>query len=132
MSRGARRGLIVVLSTVIACAVNLAIFGIGMLAGADYRFVNAGTSLQVDAVTLAGFSIVPLAIGLTLAATLSRRWRWVIPTALIVGPVLALGTIIVMTLPAGFTTPSFVALAMCHVALVPAMVFALRALRRIQ
>ena len=42
---------------------------------------------QVDALTVAGFSAVPLLVGLTLAAVLSRRWPWVRTAAMVVAPV---------------------------------------------
>ena len=125
-----RSPVIVTIAVFAAVALNLIVFAIGAALGANYRFVSQGEQLTVDLLTLIGFSAVPLAVGLTVAALLSMRWRWVIPAALIIGPVLALGTILIMTVPAGFTTPSLVALAVCHAILVPVMVVALRAIRR--
>ena len=46
------------------------------------------------------------------------------------GPLLALGSIVVMTLPADFDTASKTTLALCHAALVPVMIAGLLALRR--
>ncbi|WP_200938453.1 DUF6069 family protein [Cellulomonas sp. Root137] len=121
--------VVVVGAVLVAVVVNLAIYGIGRAAGADYEFTAAGGSPStVDALTVAGFTAVPLLVGLTVAALL-RRWSWAIPTALVVAPVLAVATILVMTVPADFDTASTVTLACCHLALVPISVLALRALR---
>jgi hypothetical protein len=126
----ARPAAVVVAGAVlVAVVVNLAIYGIGRAVGADFAFTAAGGSpTTVDAVTVAGFTAVPLLVGLT-AAALLRRWSWVIPTALVVAPLLAVATIFLMTIPADLDTRSTVALACCHLALVPISVLALRALR---
>ena len=49
--------------------------------------------------------------------------------ALFVAPAIALATIAVMTLPAGFDVTSTITLALCHLALVPTTVLGLLALR---
>ena len=78
---------------------------------------------------MAGFTAVPLLVGLTLVALLRRRWSWVLPAALVVAPVLAVVTIFLMTIPADLDTASTVTLACCHLALVPVVrCCALRAL----
>jgi hypothetical protein len=125
-----RRPAIVAAAVLTAVAVNLAIYGIGRLAGGTYRFTTSGAPLEVDPVTLVGFSALPLAAGLTLAALLSLRWAWVIPVAMVVAPVLELGSILGMTVPADFDLPSRIALMSCHVALVPVSLVALRAIGR--
>ena len=66
---------------------------------------------------------------MSIAATLSLWWRWVIPAALIVAPVLELGSILPMILPSDHDTASKVALALCHAALVPVSIVGLRAIR---
>ncbi|WP_315094360.1 DUF6069 family protein [uncultured Cellulomonas sp.] len=121
--------VVVVGAVLVAVVVNLAIYAIGRAAGAGFGFTAAGGSPStVDAVTVAGFTAVPLLVGLT-AAALLRRWSWAIPAALVVAPVLAVATIFLMTIPADLDTASTVTLACCHLALVPVSVLALRALR---
>jgi hypothetical protein len=125
-----RRPAIVAVAVVVAVIVNLILYGIGRLAGGSYRFTTSGAPLEVDPLTLAGFSALPLAAGLTVAALLSLRWAWVIPVAMVVAPILELGSIIGMTVPADFDLPSRIALMSCHTALVPISLLALRAMRR--
>ena len=122
---------IIAATVILAVLVNLAIYLIGAAAGADYSFTAGGRQIQVDALTLIGFSLVPLLIGMIVAAVLARRWAWVIPTALIVAPLLEVGTIFVLLLPAGFAAPSTIALAGCHVALAVVTVLGLLALRNL-
>lgn len=129
-ARTRSRPLVVAATVLAAVVVNLALYGIGHLAGGSYRFTNAGAGMHVDPLTVVGFTIVPLTLGVTAAALLSLRWPVFIRIAMVVGPVLALGSILVMTLPADFDLPSKIALAACHVALVPVMLLGLRALER--
>jgi len=117
------------IAVIVATAINLVIFTVGSLLGASYRFTTQGQQMTVEPITLVGFSSVPLAIGLAIAALLSLRWRWVLRVALAVGPVLALGSIFIMTVPAGFDTTSLVCLALCHTVLVPVMIVTLLAIR---
>jgi hypothetical protein len=124
------RPAVIAAAVLVAAVVNLAIYGIGRLAGGTYRFTTSGAPLEVDPVTLAGFSTLPLAAGLTLAALLSARWTWVIPVAMVVAPVLELGSILGMTVPADFDLPSRIALMSCHAALVPISLVALLAIGR--
>lgn len=124
------RALVVLVAVLSAVAANLVVFSVGRAAGGRYSFPRDGTVLQVDAATVAGFTAVPLLVGLALVALLGPRLAWVHRAALVVAPVLAVGTIGVMTLPAGFDTASTVALALCHLTLVPASVLAVLALRR--
>lgn len=123
------RPVIVIVCVLAALVANLAIFAIGSAVGGSYVFTSPAGEARVEAVTVAGFTIIPLGIALTIVALLAR-WRWVTTTALILGPILELATIVLMTLPAGFDTPSFLALAFCHVALVPATLAAILLLRR--
>ncbi|GEK21878.1 DUF6069 family protein [Cellulomonas xylanilytica] len=116
-------------AVVLAVAVNLVIYAVGRAAGATFDFTASTGPATVSAVTVAGFTALPLLVGLTLVALLRRRWSWVLPTALVVAPVLAVGTIFLMTVPADLDTASTVTLACCHLALVPVVVLALRALR---
>ena len=116
-------------AVVVAVVVNLAIYATGRAAGATFDFTASSGPATVTAVTVAGFTAVPLLVGLTLVALLRRRWSWVVPAALVVAPVLAVATILVMTLPADLDTASTITLACCHLALIPVVVPALRALR---
>lgn len=71
---------------------------------------------HIDPLSLSGFTGIPLLAGLTLTALMARRWRGVIPVALVVGPLAAIGTIFSMTVPADLDTVSTTALAATHVA----------------
>ncbi|MFK4041360.1 DUF6069 family protein [Nonomuraea wenchangensis] len=120
----------VVATVTAALLLNLAIYGLGRAAGGGFRFTAAGRPAEVDALTVAGFTALPLLVGMTVVAVLARIWPWVVPTALVVAPAIALGTIPVMTIPADFDDPSKIALALCHVALAPVTVAGLLGLRR--
>lgn len=74
---------------------------------------------------MAGFTALPLLVGLTLAALLGRRWPRMILVAQVVAPTLAISTIFVMTLPADFDHVSTLTLASCHVVLVPVSILTL-------
>lgn len=113
----------------VAVVANLAIYAAGRAAGATFDFTATTGPATVSAATVAGFTAVPLLVGLTLVALLRRRWSWVVPVALVVAPVLAVATIVLMTVPADLDPASTVTLACCHLALVPVVVVALRALR---
>lgn len=127
--RDLSRPVVVAVSGVVAVVVNLAVYAAGRAAGGTFRFTSSGVPAEVDAVTVAGFSVVPLVAGLTVVALLARFAGWVVRAALVVGPLLAVGTIAVMTLPADFDTVSTTALAVCHLTLVPIVVVAVFAIR---
>jgi hypothetical protein len=110
-------------------AVNLVILGVASAAGADFTFHQNGTELTVGVASVALLSVAPLGTGLLLTALIGLRWPAVTKVALVVGPALALVTIATMTLPADFGTGSTVALAMMHLALAPAAILAVLALR---
>ena len=131
VERGRPRSVLVVVTVLVALAVNLLIYAVGRLAGGSYRFTSAGAPAEVDALTVGGFTVVPLLVGLTLAALLSRRWPRLVLVALVVAPVLALVTVPLLTLPADFDRTSTLALALCHVALAVISVLALLRLRRL-
>ncbi len=124
------RPVVVAVAVLAAVVVNLLVYALGRAAGGSFRLTSAGATAEVDAVTVAGFSAVPLLAGLVVVALLAPRFRWVTPAALVAGPVLAVVTILVMTLPADLDTISTVTLALCHLTLVPIMVVAIRSLRR--
>lgn len=123
------RAAIVALGVTAAVVLNLAVYAIGRAAGATYRFTSRGEPAEVDALTVAGFSAFPLLIGLTAVALLAPRAGWVSTAALIAGPALAVVTVPLMTVPADFDTASTVALAMCHLMLVPVIVIAVLRMR---
>jgi hypothetical protein len=121
---------LVVGAVVVAIAVNVGIHALGRLAGATYRFTAATGPAEVDSLTVLGFTLLPLGIALTLVAVLGRFWKWVFPVALVVGPVLELGSILGMPLPTDLDVASKIALSLCHVVLVPVTVLTVLALRR--
>lgn len=122
--------LLILGAVVTAVAVNLAIFGIGAAAGATYEFTSATGVTTVSPVVLVGFTTLPLAVALTAVALIGRVWRPIFPIALVAGPVLELGSILAMTVPADFDLASTLALALCHAALVPVTIAAVVLLRR--
>lgn len=124
------RPVVVAAAVSAAVVVNLLVYAVGRAAGGSFRLTSAGATAEVDAVTVAGFSAVPLLAGLVVVALLAPRFRWVTRAALVAGPVLAVVTILVMTLPADLDTVSTVTLALCHLTLVPIMVPAIRAQAR--
>ena len=121
--------VVIAAGVLLAVVLNLLVYAGGRAAGGTFRITTAGVPSEVDALTVAGFSAVPLLIGLTAVALLSRFGDWVIRSALVTGPALALGTILLMTVPAGFDAVSAAALALCHVVLAPITVVAVLALR---
>ncbi|GIH96564.1 DUF6069 family protein [Planobispora siamensis] len=127
---GPGRVLTVVATVAAAAVLNLVVYGLGRAAGGDFRFTASGVPAEVDAITVTGFTVLPLLAGMTLVAALVRIWPWVVNAALAVAPALALGTILIMTIPADFDTTSKITLASCHVALVPVTVAGLLTLRR--
>ncbi|WP_101789077.1 DUF6069 family protein [Nonomuraea indica] len=124
-----RTAVIVAATMAAALVINLSVYAVGRALGGDFRFTAAGGPAEVDAATLAGFTSVPLLIGMTLVALLSRFWRGVVLVAMAVAPALALLTIPVMTIPADLNDAGTVTLALCHVALVPVTITGLLALR---
>lgn len=122
--------LLVAGAVVLAIAVNVGIHALGRAVGTTYRFTAATGPAEVDSLTVLGFTLLPLGVALALVAVLGRFWRWVFPVSLVAGPVLELGSILGMTVPADFDVTSKVFLALCHVALVPVTVVTVLALRR--
>jgi uncharacterized protein DUF6069 len=124
------RPAVIAAAVLTAVVVNLVVYALGRAVGGGFRFLSGGVPAEVDAVTVAGFSAVPLAAGLTVVALLAPRAAWAVPAALVAGPTLAIGTILLMTLPAGFDAISTVTLSLCHLTLVPITVLAVRRLAR--
>jgi hypothetical protein len=113
-----------------AVVVNVVVWAVGRAAGGDFAFTRSGTTATVDALTVAGFSAVPLGLGLAVVAALVRRAPRVAVVAAVVAPVLAVATIVVMTLPVDLDAVSTVTLATCHLTLVPISLVAIRRLYR--
>lgn len=128
-TRTGSRALVVLAATVTAVFVNLLVYAVGRIVGGDFTFTSSDGVVQVDAATVAGFSAVPLGLGLTLVALLVRRLPWIARVALVVAPLLAMATILVMTIPVDLDPVSTVALATCHVVLVPISIVAIQRLR---
>jgi hypothetical protein len=125
-----RSRVVVVLAAVVAAvAVNLLLYAVGRLAGGELTFTRAGSPTQVDPVTVAGFSAVPLGAGLVLVAALVGRFPWLAPVASVVAPLLAVATVFVMTIPVDLDAVSTVTLAACHLTLIPISLLAIRRLR---
>ena len=122
--------LIIAAAVGTAALVNLILYGVGRAAGGTFRFTSSSGPAVVDAVTVVAFSVAPLLVGLVAVALLARLGGWVIRTALVVGPLLAIATIALMTLPADLDATSTVTLALCHLVLVPVIIIAVRALGR--
>jgi hypothetical protein len=121
---------IVTTAVMLALVVNLVAYAVGRQLGGSYRFTLAAGPAEVDALTVGAFTVLPLLVGLTMAALLGRRWPAVLSVALVVAPALALVTILVMTVPADLDRVSTLALASCHVVLAPVAIVALLRLRR--
>ncbi|GAA2371425.1 DUF6069 family protein [Dactylosporangium salmoneum] len=109
---------------------NLALYAIGRALGGVFTYRQNGANVRVDPVAVTFMSLVPLAFGLGLVAALSRKWPAAILVARIAAPTLAVATIAVMTLPAGFDTTSAVSLAAMHLTTIPPTLLALNALPR--
>ncbi len=129
-SRLRSRPRVVAVTVLAAVLINLAVHALGRAAGGSFTFTREGQPVQVDAVTVAGFSAVPLLVGMLVVAATARRLPVLLTVGLVVAPILALVTVPVMTLPADFDSVSTFTLALCHVTLAPVSVLGLLALRR--
>jgi hypothetical protein len=130
-ARRHRRSWVVIATVIVGVAINVLIHTVGAAAGATYEFTAAGRPAKVDALTVAGFTALPLLAGLAAAAALADRWAWVIPAAVIIGPVLAFGSIVVMIIPTDLDLSSQIPLALCHTMLVPVTIVGLLSIRRL-
>lgn len=123
------RAVVVIAAVATAVAINLLIYAVGRLAGGDFSFTQDQATAQVDALTVAGFSAVPLGLGLTLVALLVRRIPRIASIAMVIAPVIAIATIAIMTIPVDLDAVSTLTLATCHLTLAPISVIAVRRLR---
>lgn len=122
------RATLVAFAVVGALALNLLIYVVGRACGVTFTYTQSAKPTNVDAVAVTVLSVIPLTIGLTLVALLARRWPALIAPAKVVAAVLAVGTIGLMTIPAGFGVTSALFLATMHLTLGAAAVLALGAL----
>jgi hypothetical protein len=111
-----------------ALVLNLSIYLVGRACGGAFTYTQGGKLRRVDATAVALLSAVPALISLTVIAWLSSRWPTLISAAKVIGPLMAVATIGLMTLPAGFDTTTTLSLSAMHLSLVPATWLALRAL----
>lgn len=123
-----RRPRIIAVAVVGALGLNLIIYALGRAAGASFSYTQSGTKTSVDALAVGIMTTGPLTAGLVLVGLLSRRWPSGYRVATIAAPVLAVGTIGLMTIPAGFDTASTCYLSAMHLALIPISLLALAAL----
>ena len=123
------RPVTVLAAVALAVVVNVLIYAVGRAADGDFTFTRAGSTMTVDAITVAGFSAVPLGVGLAVVALLVGRVPRIAPLASVVAPFLAVVTVLLMTIPVDLDTVSTVALAACHLTLVPISLLAIRRLR---
>jgi len=108
---------------------NLLLYGIGLVAGGSFELTSNGKPATVTAATVATMTVVPLLVGLVVAALLSLRWVAVIRVAQLVGSVLSLATI-AGTVAADFDGVSTVTLSAMHVVIAAVIVVGLEAARR--
>ncbi len=125
-------GRLAVIAAVLAglLLTNLANYAIGRALGGTFIYTQNGAPIRVDLAAITIMSLAPLATGLALIAALCRKWPAAIRVARIAAPTLAVTTIAVMTIPAGFDTTSTVALATMHLTTIPAALLALNTLPR--
>jgi hypothetical protein len=118
---------LIVIATAVAgvLAFNLLIYVMGLAFGGASTYVQSGKATRVDALAVTLLTVGPLTTGLTLVTWLSRKWPVLIATSKVIGPLLAVATIGMMTIPAHFDTTSTIILATMHIALIPATLLAL-------
>lgn len=119
----------VVATVLAALLVNLVIWVVGAAAGGSFQFTDGAVTQSAAPAGVVLLTVVPLLIGMVLAALLSFRWLGVIRVAQVVAPALALLTV-APTFMAGFDGTSTAALALMHVAIAVVVVIGLEAMRR--
>lgn len=112
-----------------AALVNLAILFAGQMAGASFRYTDAGELHEVTAGGVLGSTAIPLVAGFAAAVLLARFWIGFLRLAQVIGGGLAL-----LTVAGPFLTDTDggtrVALALMHVVVAAAVVWSLEAVRR--
>jgi hypothetical protein len=112
-----------------AALVNLAILFIGQLAGASFRYTDAGELHAVTAGGVLGSTVIPLVIGFAAAVLLAHFWTGFLRLAQVIG-----GGFALLTVAGPFLTETDggtqVALALMHVVVAVAVVWSLETVRR--
>jgi Family of unknown function (DUF6069) len=124
------RALMIASTILAALAVNLLLYAVGRARGGQFTYAQNGAATTVDPLAITIMTVLPLATGLSLVAWLSPKWPALLTIAKLVAPVVAIGTIGLMTIPAHFDTTSTLFLATMHLALIPATLLALGSLSR--
>ncbi|MCZ4586757.1 DUF6069 family protein [Rhodococcus opacus] len=116
-------------TTIGALVPNLVIWLLGLAAGGSFEMTDAGKTSSVAPGGVVILTVVPILIGMTLAALISLKWVAVIRPAEVIGALLPLATI-ALTIQADFDTASTIALSVMHVVIAVAVVAGLEAMRR--
>lgn len=119
----------VIFATVAALLVNLLLWVVGLAAGGSFELTDAGTTMAVAPGGVVMLTVVPIVIGMSIAAIVSLRWLGVIRLAQVVGVLAPLGTI-AMTVAADFDAVSTVVLALMHVVIAVVVPAALESMLR--
>ncbi|NGP08649.1 hypothetical protein G6038_24875 [Rhodococcus sp. 14C212] len=122
------RPMAVLVPVVVALVANVALWLVGLAAGGSFEVTNGGTVESAAPGGVLVMTVVPLTVGMGLAALLSLRWFGIVRVAEVVGAVAALGTI-ASTIVADFDTPSTITLALMHVVIALVVVGGLEAMR---
>jgi len=128
-SRPARSAIVVVAAVVVALVTNLVLWAVGLAAGGSFEHTDAGRTVGSAPGGVVLMTVLPLTVGLALAAVLTLWWNGFARIAQLVGALLPLATI-QGTITADFDTPSTVALVLMHVVIAVVVVVALDMLRR--
>ncbi|MCQ4122695.1 DUF6069 family protein [Rhodococcus tibetensis] len=116
-------------TAVIALVPNLVLWLLALPAGASFEMTDAGKTTSAAPGGVIVMTVVPILIGMTLAALISLKWPAIIRPAEVIGVVLALATI-VLTIQADFDTASTLSLSLMHVVVAAAILVGLEAMRR--
>jgi hypothetical protein len=122
------RPMAVLVPVVVALVANVALWLVGLAAGGSFEVTNGDTVESAAPGGVLVMTVVPLTLGMSLAALLSLRWFGIIRVAEVVGAVAALGTI-ASTIVADFDTPSTITLSLMHVVIALVVVTGLEAMR---
>lgn len=128
-SRPARSAIVVVAAVVVALVTNLVLWAVGLAVGGSFEHTDAGRTVSSAPGGVVLMTVLPLTVGLALAAVLTLWWNGFARIAQVVGALLPLATI-QGTITADFDTPSTVALVLMHVVIAVVVVVALDMLRR--
>ena len=127
-SREYGRPTIVVGSVLAALIANLVLWLVGLLCGGSFEHTDAGTIASAAPGGVVLMTVVPLTVGLTVAALLSLWWNPIVRIAQVVGALLPLATI-AGTVSADFDGPSTATLVLMHIVIAVAAVLGLEKMR---